>query len=79
MAHYLSRFGAAALRPRQGNGIILPPLIQFHDALKLREQFYAAGQPWPFEDIVPGPAKPPAGAAHYLKRQHDKAAARAKR
>jgi hypothetical protein len=43
MAHLLRRLGEAALRPRHVNGELLPPLLTFQDALKLREQFYRDG------------------------------------
>ncbi len=44
MAHLLYRLGARALLPKQVGDKVLPPLIARDSAMKLREQFYAAGQ-----------------------------------
>lgn len=40
MAHILFKLGEAALRPRQAADKLLPPLISFDEAMKLRAQFY---------------------------------------
>lgn len=69
MAHLLRRLGAAALKPRiRGDGRILPAMISTEEAMQLRAQFYAAGQPWPYEDLVPGPPQKPYNADAYLAR-----------
>lgn len=44
MAHLLWKFGAEALKPRNLNGKVLPPLLSHAEAMKLREKFYAQGQ-----------------------------------
>lgn len=44
MAHLLYRYGVAALMARQEGAKLLPPLLSFTDAMRLREQFYAEGQ-----------------------------------
>eukprot|EP00955_Chlamydomonas_euryale_P095053 364909-Chlamydomonas_euryale.AAC.5 len=81
MAHLLARLGAAALRPRpgRGGGGALPPLIPREEAMRLREQFYASGEQWPYEDIVPGPPQEPHNAAAYLARAASKERMRAAR
>lgn len=43
MAHLLYRFGEAALRPRMQGKTLLPPLISFANAMKLREEFSQEG------------------------------------
>lgn len=81
MAHLLYRFGARALLPKNIGDKRLPPMISRDNALKLREQFYAAKQQWPYEHIVPGVPKLPPGSQQYLARQQakqEKRAARAK-
>jgi hypothetical protein len=42
MANILRRLGKSALLPTKGpkGEILSPPIIQFEDAMKLREQFY---------------------------------------
>mmetsp|Transcript_5431 Transcript_5431/g.14665 ORF Transcript_5431/g.14665 Transcript_5431/m.14665 type:complete len:136 (-) Transcript_5431:790-1197(-) len=72
MAHLLWKFGEAALKPSQNGNKLLPPLVSFSQAMKLRSQFYKEGQPWPYEHIVPGAPQPPSGAEAYLKRQEAK-------
>ncbi|GIL91732.1 hypothetical protein Vretimale_14861 [Volvox reticuliferus] len=79
MAHLLHRFGAKALLPRKKGDKILPPLISFENALKLREQFYAIGFQWPYENIVPGKPQLPPGSEAYAARQREKEQKRAAR
>nr|8A22_AJ Chain AJ, mL64 [Polytomella magna]8APN_AJ Chain AJ, mL64 [Polytomella magna]8APO_AJ Chain AJ, mL64 [Polytomella magna] len=67
-AHYLQRFGEAAL----------PPLVPFSEALKIREEAYKLGQVWPFEHVVPGVPKAP-NATAYLERKKQKEEKRTKR
>ncbi|GFR47247.1 hypothetical protein Agub_g8932 [Astrephomene gubernaculifera] len=79
MAHLLHRFGARALLPRKDGEKLLPPLLGLQEALKLREQYYVAGRPWPFEDIVPGRPQPPPGCEAYEARKKEKAQKQAAR
>lgn len=79
MAHLLARLGAKALLPRRDGDKLLPPLIGAAEALRLREQFYAIGQQWPYENIVPGKPPSPPGCKAYLERQKAKEAKRAAR
>mmetsp|Transcript_7103 Transcript_7103/g.15565 ORF Transcript_7103/g.15565 Transcript_7103/m.15565 type:complete len:137 (-) Transcript_7103:738-1148(-) len=79
MAHLLRRFGVAALKPREADGKLIPAMITFREAMRLREQFYRDGLKWPYEDVVPGTPQPPPGADTYLKRQQEKAQKRAQR
>lgn len=44
MAHLLYRYGVAALMARREGAKVLPPMLSFTDAMRLREQFYADGQ-----------------------------------
>jgi hypothetical protein len=46
MAHLLWKLGEAALKPRmaKSGGKLLPPLVSFEEAMRLREQVYAHGQ-----------------------------------
>ncbi|GLC50176.1 hypothetical protein PLESTB_000350800 [Pleodorina starrii] len=47
--------------------------------MKLREQYYAIGLSWPFEDIVPGKPQLPPGSDKYAARQREKEQKRAAR
>lgn len=44
MAYLLRRLGEAALKTREINGQVLPPLLSTTAAMKLREQFYKDGR-----------------------------------
>jgi len=43
-AHLLWKFGEAALKPSQSGNKLLPPILSFSQAMKLRTQFAKNGQ-----------------------------------
>lgn len=43
-AHLLYKLGEAALKPFQSGSKVLPPLVSYAQAMRLREQFYKEGQ-----------------------------------
>lgn len=71
-AHILYKLGEKALKQTKNGS----PIISRTQAMQLRAQFHREDQPWPYEDIVPGPPQMPPGSAAYLNRKAAKTAAK---
>jgi hypothetical protein len=57
MSHILQRLGEAALAFRKVGEKTLPPIVSRRQAAAIKRQYDAAGKPWPYEHLYPGPAK----------------------